>query len=350
MQKNDGRKNKKENSAQQTEMMEWTNTQKFFFIIIVFLCFNVLASIAIDKLSVLQANIEEGFEGSIDKTAESKDTDLYTYITSPQDIYDDFYANVYDQITGQVDRTKAKSILLSNIWKKDSTVDMSEWCVLDAGCGTGHASIALAEQGAGRVIGLDFSPAMMKYAEMKALPASKLTDEQKSRIEWRTNSLINASSCSAGEFTHIVCFYFTFYYLKDQEEFFRMMNFWSKPNAKLAVEVVNKHKFDPILEPASPFIGFSLQKYSKERLKKSKIAFDKFEYEAEFQLTDPQAEFYETFRFKNNYTRRQKHILLMPDIEKIVAMAKRAGWNYVGYQNLNPLGFEYGYVLCFDKN
>jgi ubiquinone/menaquinone biosynthesis C-methylase UbiE len=311
----------------------------------------VLASIALDKWSVLKANIEEGFEGSIEKGTEKQDKDLYTYITSPQDIYDEFYANVYDQITGQAERTKAKTILLSSIWKKGSNEqDMKEWCVLDAGCGTGHATLTFAEQGAGRVIGLDFSPAMIKYAEIKAMPASKLTDEQKSHIEWRTNSLINASACSAGEFTHIICFYFTFYYLKDQEEFFRMMNFWSKPNAKLAVEVVNKHKFDPILEPASPFVGFSLQKYSKERMKKSKITFDKFEYEAEFDLMDPKAEFYETFRFKNNYTRRQKHELIMPDIEKITAMAKRAGWNYVGYQNLNPLGFEYGYVLCFDKN
>ena len=331
--------------------MTWSNTQKYFFFVLVFLCFNVLAGIAVDKWTALKANIEEGFEGSIDeKGKEVKDIELYTWITNTQEIYDNFYAGVYDQISGQAERTQAKCKLLTSIWREDKGMpDPAEWSLLDAGCGTGHALVAFAEQNVGRLIGLDNSPAMIKYAETKVIPSSKLTPEQKQKIQFRQDSIINPSACSAGEFTHIVCLYFTFYYLKDQEEFFRMMNFWTKPGAKLAVEVVNKYKFDPILEPASPFLGFSLQKYSKERLRKSKITFDKFDYEAEFVLTDPKAEFYETFRFKNNYVRRQKHEFIMPNTENVVAMAKRAGWNYVGYQDLNPLGFEYGYLLCFEK-
>jgi SAM-dependent methyltransferase len=328
--------------------MDWSNPQKFIFIILIFLCFNVLASIAIDKWSVIKSNVTEGFDGSIDER--KKDRELYTYITDPQEIYDDFYAGVYDQITGQAVRTKAKCLLLAGIWKDSKLFgNQDQWSVLDAGCGTGLAAMAFAEQGVGRIVGLDYSPAMIKYAETKGLENSKLSDEQKQKILWRTDNIINPSACSAGEFTHVVCFYFTFYYLKDQDEFFRMMNFWTKPGGKLAVEVVNKHKFDPILEPASPFVGFSIQKYSRERVRKSKITFDKFDYEAEFELTDPKAEFYETFRFKNNHVRRQKHELLMPNIAKVVAMGKRAGWNYVGFQDLNPLGFEYGYILIFEK-
>jgi hypothetical protein len=42
--------------------------------------------------------------------------------------------------------------------------------------------------------------------------------------------------------------------------------------------------------------------------------FDKFDYEAEFELEDPKAEFRETFRFKDGSVRRQKHSLLMPSI------------------------------------
>jgi len=137
--------------------------------------------------------------------------------------------------------------------------------------------------------------------------------------------------------------------MQDQEMFFRHMNLWSKPGAKLCVEVVNKHKFDPILESASPFVAFSLQKYTKDRIMKSKVAFDKFEYEAEFVLTDPKAEFYETFRFKNGHVRRQKHIFLMPSIEKVVDLAKRSGWKYIGYQDMNAIGFEYAYLLTFEK-
>jgi ubiquinone/menaquinone biosynthesis C-methylase UbiE len=331
--------------------MNWTYTQKCFFFLIVFLCINLLGSLALDKWTILEANISEGFEGSIQGAGkELKDIELYTWTTNTQEIYDSFYASVYDQISGQVDRTLAKCKLLGNIWKEDKKLsDPSQWSLLDVGCGTGHAIVSFASQDVGRIVGLDNSPAMLKHAETKVIPNSKLTDGEKQKIQFRMDSIVNPSACSAGEFTHITCLYFTFYYLKDQEEFFRMMNFWTKQGGKLAVEVVNKYKFDPILEPASPFIGFSLQKYSKERLRKSKIIFDKFEYESEFVLTDPKAEFYETFRFKNNYVRRQKHQFIMPNIENVVAMGKRAGWKYVGFQDLNPFGFEYGYLLCFEK-
>ena len=133
------------------------------------------------------------------------------------------------------------------------------------------------------------------------------------------------------------------------ETFFRNCLLWTQQNGTMFIEVVNKYKFDPILESASPFVAFSVQKYSKERIMKSKVTFDKFEYDAEFVLTDPKAEFYETFRFKNGHVRRQKHMFTMPTIEKIIEMAKMAGWKYVGYQDMNGIGFEYSYLLTFSK-
>ena len=179
----------------------------------------------------------------------------------------------------------------------------------------------------------------------------KLSEQEQQRIRWRQDSLINPSACAAGEFTHIVVFYFTFYYLKNQEEFFRHLAFWAKPGAKLALEVVNRYKFDPVLESASPFLGFSIQKYSEHRVRKSHVTFNKFDYEGEFQLTGDKGEFYETFRFKEGgKTRRQKHEFKMPEIKEIVEIGKRAGWTYNGYQDLNPLGFEYAYILSFTKS
>jgi hypothetical protein len=94
-------------------------------------------------------------------------------------------------------------------------------------------------------------------------------------------------------------------------------------------------------------MGFSLQKYSKERVTNSKVTFDKFEYEAKFDLIDPIAEFRETFRFKDGSVRRQKHIFYMPPIEEIVKTAKIAGWEYKSYIDLTSIGFEYAYLLLF---
>jgi len=316
--------------------------QKIILIILVLLCINYIIIVMADKYSE-QKLIAEGFS---DKA--TTDTNLYTWIKEPQLIYDEFYAGVYDQLTHQVERTKAKVAILKNLWTtKDS--QPSQWSLLDAGCGTGHAALQFAKHDVGRVVGMDFSPAMLRYAEQKAQPAEKLSATQAKALRWRTESLVNPSACSAGEFTHMCLFYFTFYYIQNQEEFFRFANLWLKPGGKLVIEVVNKHKFDPILESASPFIAFSLQKYSKERLLKSKVAFDKFEYEAEFQLTDPKAEFYETFRFKNNHVRRQKHEFRMPTIDEIVKMGKAGGFKYVGFQDLRVIGFEYAYLLQFER-
>ena len=90
---------------------------------------------------------------------------------------------------------------------------------------------------------------------------------------------------------------------------FRNLALWVKPGGSLAIEVVNKYKFEPVLNPSNPWVGISPQKYVKERLHKSNIVFDTFEYESVFELEDPRAEFRETFRFKDGSVRRQKHTL-----------------------------------------
>jgi SAM-dependent methyltransferase len=328
--------------------MELTRTQQFMAAVFLLMCIHYLIQVVIDKYALYESpDVTESFEGT-GKLSES--SSLYTWMTDPQGIYDDFYAGVYDQLTQQAARSKAKVALLMSIWnQKNSTLKPEQWSVLDIGCGTGHSVCAFAEQNVGRIVGMDYSPAMIRYAKDKVQPAAKLTEKQNEAIEWRVETILNPSAAAASEFTHAYCFYFTLYYLENHEEFFRHVNMWTKPGGKFCVEVVNKHKFDPLLESASPFVGFSLQKYSKERLRKSKVAFDKFDYEGEFVLTDPKAEFYETFRYKNGHVRRQKHIFKMPDIREVVECGKRAGWKYIGFQDLNPIGFEYGYLLNFEK-
>jgi hypothetical protein len=67
-------------------------------------------------------------------------------------------------------------------------------------------------------------------------------------------------------------------------------------------------------------------------------------------LTDPKAEFRETFRFKDTKkVRRQKHVFIMPEIKEITQLAQTVGWKYEGYIDLMSIGFEYGYVLMFKK-
>jgi hypothetical protein len=62
---------------------------------------------------------------------------------------------------------------------------------------------------------------------------------------------------------------------------------------------------------------------------------------------DPQAEFIETFRFKDGTVRRQKHKMTMPTMEEVVKMGQAAGWVYQKYVDLVVVGFEYSYLLFF---
>jgi hypothetical protein len=188
---------------------------------------------------------------------------------------------------------------------------------------------------------------MLDQAKLVVQPEEKLTEEQSNAIVWRRDTLINPSACSPGEFTHAICFYFTFYYLYDQEEFFRFMNLWIKPGGKLCVEVVNKYKFDPILESASPFVAFSVQKYAKERITRSKVAFDKFDYEADFDIQGQNAEFREEFKFKTGKVRRQVQRMVIPTMEQVVGIAEQNGFTYKQFMDLTAIGYEYQFLFCF---
>lgn len=281
-------------------------------------------------------------EGFTDLSGQAH-TSTEKWIESP-DLFDDFYAEVYDQLAQGGVRLQAETGLALHAFRQGGTA-LESMRILDAGCGTAIVTSALAKMNVEKVIAVDASPAMIKRAINHTLPQTTLTDEQKAKIEFRNSNLMNPSALAPGEVSNAIVFYFVLYYLHDIESFLRNLFVWVRPGGMAAIEVVNKYKFDPMLDSAAPWMGFSLQKYSKERITESKVVFDKFEYSGKFDLIDPVAEFRETFRFKDGTVRRQKHIFYMPSIEEIVKIAKTVGWEYSSYVDLTSIGFEYAYLL-----
>jgi SAM-dependent methyltransferase len=282
--------------------------------------------------------------------AVSESSGIIKYLDN-DDLYDKFYASVYDQLTQGSVRTQAEVGLMLQQWTKRGDAAIESMEVLDAGCGTGIAVASLAKMGVKKVVGLDKSEAMLNQATSNTIPQTTLTEDQKKVISWRKDELLNPSACQGGEFTHVFLLYFTVYYLNDKETLFRNLHFWTKPGGRLVVHVVNKHKFDPMLESASPWLGFSLQKYTESRITKSEVVFNKFTYTGEFDLQDPGAEFRESFRFKDSgLVRRQRHAFVMEDMERIVGFARAAGWTYLGFTDLTPISFEYAYHLHFRRS
>ena len=315
----------------------------FIFIILFLACLHYISLVTYDLMEKRHTTLTvEGFD---DKLVVAKESGNETYLNNDE-LYDSFYASVYDQLVQSSVRTQAEIGLLLHVWTAGGN-SIEKMTILDVGCGTGIAAAAFAKMNAARVVGIDKSKAMIERARTVTIPSAMITDEQKKRIDLLEADVLNPSALGGAEITHATMFYFTVYYLKDMEAAFRNLYLWVKPGGKLAIEVVNKHKFDPMLESAAPWMAFSLQKYSKERVTKSKVTFNKFEYEAHFDLEDPTAEFRETFRFKDGKVRRQRHRLQMPDIKEIVKTAQVAGWKYDNNIDLTPIGFEYAYMLMF---
>lgn len=315
-------------------------------ILVLLLVLNYLSKILQDNLVAPYVEGFEGGEGTPEiEGAVDESKGIIRYLDNSQ-LYDPFYASVYDQLTQGSVRTQAEVGIILHEWTKKGE-SLSTFQVLDAGCGTGISVAALAKMGVQKVVGMDSSQAMLSQAIEKTIPQTTLTQDQLKTIEWKKADLIDPSASAGGAYTHALMLYFTIYYFADKETVFRNLYFWIKPGGRLAIHVVNKHKFDPMLESSAPWLGFSLQKYSDKRITKSEVVFNKFKYVAEFDLQDPLAEFRETFRFKDGKVRRQKHTFRMEDMQTIVGMAKTAGWEYMGYTDLVGVGFEYAYHLHF---
>ena len=279
--------------------------------------------------------------------SESKKT-RYEWLENDE-LFDEFYASIFTKLTQNEKLIQAESAICLQEFSR--TIPKEQLTILDAGCGIGIGSSAFAKQGTRKVVGIDKSRAMIQYAKNHTLPSTTLTDAQRRSIDFRIGDLMGPTTSMASEYDAACLLYFTVYYLgRDLDTLFRNLHLWVKPGGTLAIEAVNKYKFEPVLDSSNPWIGVSPQRYKKERLTNSKAVFDRFDYEANFELDDPRAEFREVFRFKDGSVRRQRHRLYMPSIKEIIRTASKNGWTYTKYVDMMPMAFSYGYLLFFTRN
>ena len=318
-----------------------TGFQWILCILLTFACLQYIWLIWDDKYSVKKSGLKEGFQsGAMTESDKSR-----VVWFENDELYDEFYSTVYDNLTQLAGRYPQEITLIMHQWKKKAKADTMD--ILDCGSGSGLATVMFAKQGVNSVVGLDRSDAMLRRAREVTLIAADLSKNKKESVSFTKGDMNIEGTFTPGQFSHAALLFFTIYYSKDTVGVFNNLYSWIRPGGELAIEVVNKYKFDPLLEAASPFTGLTVQRYSKKRVTKSLVDFDKFSYEAEFDLQDPTAEFREVFRFKDKSIRRQRHTLTMRDISDIVHYAQTAGWKYNGYIDLVTAGFEYAYILMF---
>jgi SAM-dependent methyltransferase len=278
--------------------------------------------------------LDEGFD-NVEAFANPDGPDGDTVILGNESLYDAFYAKVYDKVVDGATRQEAETAL-TLAWARGFRPETSSISVLDVGCGTGGDVEQFRRAGVGSVIGLDASEAMIAAARRRV-----------PRGDFKVGDVEQIGLFAAGQFNLITLYYFTYYYIKDPDSALRNMFNWLAPGGCLVIHLVNREKFDPVLEAANPFVAFSVQKYSKKRVTKSSVAFDGFDYDANFEHEGDNAEFREEFKFRDGRTRRQVHHLRMPRMEAVVSRAESNGFVYKQFIDLTAIGYEYQYLFCF---
>lgn len=274
--------------------------------------------------------------GDIEGFANPDGPDGDMIVLGNEHLFDDFYSRVYDLVVDGGVRQKAETLMALN-YAKTVRPEVKTISVLDIGSGTGDAVANFKAEGVGKAVGLDSSESMVAAARRKH-----------PKGDYRVGEAEVAGQFAAGEFNLITLFYFTYYYLADPDAAFRNFYNWLQPGGVLVIHLVNREKFDPILEAASPFVAFSVQKYAKKRVTRSRVSFDKFEYEADFSLNGDRAEFHEDFKFKKTGKhRRQTHSLRMPIMETVVSRAEANGFTYKQFLDMTGVGYEYQYLFIF---
>jgi SAM-dependent methyltransferase len=309
----------------------FTTIQILFYILLVW----VSAMIVYRGFSLFYPE-KEGFDTDQSSEDEEKGTLDSKYVNKTgTDIYDTFYANLYDELVYSASKNNFDVGEITALIGNDNN---GENVMLDIGSGTGHHVDAFSKTGA-KVIGIDISPSMVKKAK-----------ENYPGLDFRVGNALDTMVFSNNYFTHISCLYFTIYYIKDKRTFFSNCMNWLLPGGYLVVNLVDKYKFDPILPAGNPFTLVSPQNYADKRITTTAVKFHDYDYKSNFDLNEDLAIFKETFKYKKNQkVRVNEHVLYMPTIKAVLAMAKDSGFIVSGEVDMGKIGYEYQYLYILQK-
>lgn len=237
-----------------------------------------------------------------------------------QDIYDDFYVQIYDRLFLS-DKTGAQIA--------DKVIEMTQptpkkSVFLDIGSGTGHTVAHLKNRGY-RAYGIDISEDMVKYS-----------NNQFPDIHIKCGDVMEPMIFEPNTMTHILCTGLTIYQF-NKSQFFNNCYRWLMPGGYLAIQLVDPDRFDTIIPGGKPPLITSPQQYVSKRITDTIIDFIDFEYKASyfFDKNGGSTLLKETFTdglTKN--VRQNEFTLFMESIATIVAIANSQGFTLQGLVNL----------------
>jgi SAM-dependent methyltransferase len=263
-----------------------------------------------------------------------KDTSNKEFVINKnQDVFDDFYVSVYDDLMHNVGKNNFE---IGEITEIEAITDKNT--LLDVGSGTGHHVAAFSQKGI-KATGVDISQAMVNKAK-----------ENYPEGDFKQGDVMNTMLFTPNSFSHITCLYFTIYYLEDKRRFFKNCIDWLMPGGFLILHLVDRENFDPIIPAAKPIYIVSPQKYADKRITNSVVKFDKFDYKCNFDLNGDVATINETFKDKENESVRQnEHKLYMESQKTILSMAKEAGFILHSKVDMIKCQYDSQYLYILQK-
>ena len=297
-----------------------THIKVCFFLILVLLFINLRGILSTNHQLI------EGYQNKSDKKIR------YYYNFT---IYDTFYIEIYDKLLFNHNKISYETKELIHL------VNMNKHThVLDIGCCTGHHCKIFSDTKA-KVIGLDKSEAAIEKAK-----------ENYPKCTFKLGNTLNMNLFNKDSFSVLTCFYFTIYYIKNKDQFFKNCYYWLKPGGYLAIHLVNRDKFNPVIPAGEPLLIVSPQKYAKERITTSLVTFKGFKYKSKFIPNTTNKDimyFKETFKYKDGSFRINEHKLFMDDSKKIIALAQKYGFTSIAKIDLLLCNYDYQYIYVLQK-
>lgn len=251
-------------------------------------------------------------------------------IKGPQ-IFDDFYTNIYDSLVF----SGRKNDFEMEILEKHANLE-DDSVILDIGSGTGHHVGELVSENFD-ARGVDSSPSMVNRAK-----------ENYPNCKFMVGNVTQSSLFGYSLFSHITCFYFTIYYIKDKSIVFRNIRNWLKHNGIFILHLVDPDKFNPILPPANPLLMLTPQNFVKNRITKSSVIFDDFKYTGNFVHTPEKTAYVEKFENNGKMFRKQEHEFFMEDEKSIVDMVLQAEFKLLEVFDMKPAaGYDHNRLYMF---
>tara|TARA_Y100000741_G_scaffold11445_1_gene9324 strand:+ start:1309 stop:2301 length:993 start_codon:yes stop_codon:yes gene_type:complete len=277
----------------------------------------------------------ESFEG-LEKEYENK---------IDEDVYDNFYCRYYDIIDLNKKRNEFE---LMEIKKISSNEENNK--IIDLGCGTGY-TVKIFKDADYNIVGLDKSEAMISKAE------SNYPNCEFIMGDILTNNIFDYNS-----YSHILCLGRTIYEIKDKETFFENCYSILSNNGFLIINLVDRDKFKPFVQNNDSNIVYNPEKYGKQA-KEFIVKFDKNnEFISKYKVKNtennntidsnitPYSVFNEKFyNFNTHATRTNERNLYMPEITKIINLAKSKDFELFKKINLKSIGYTNEYLYIFKK-